>query len=138
MPTPRWSEAVVLAVKAVSELASGSITFSDADVTLLAGSDVEQAAFDKVVGDLETGLPDVFSLTSTLEKKETATQGPAEFTATLGEDGKLELRGRLTDEMQRQAVDAFARSAFAGADVRTGTRVDETLPDGYPCGCWRG
>jgi OOP family OmpA-OmpF porin len=131
-PTPRWAEAVALAISAVKELGSGSITFSDADVTLLAGSDVPQATFDKVVGDLETGLPDVFSLTSTLEKKETATQGPAEFTATLGADGKLELRGRLTDEMQRQAVDAFARSAFAGAEVRTATRVDATLPDGWP------
>jgi OOP family OmpA-OmpF porin len=131
-PTPRWDEAVVLGIKAVKELGSASITFSDADVTLLAGSDVPQAAFDKVVGELETGLPDVFSLTSTLEKKETATQGPAEFTATLGEDGKVELRGRLTDEMQRSAVDAFARSAFAGSDVLTATRVDETLPDGWP------
>ncbi|WP_333816145.1 OmpA family protein [Tabrizicola sp.] len=131
-PTPRWADAVSLAIKAVTELGSGSITFSDADVTLLAGSDVPQESFDKVVGDLETGLPDVFSLTSTLEKKETATQGPAEFTATLGETGRVELRGRLTDETQRKAVDAFARSAFAGAQVLTATRVDETLPDGWP------
>jgi OOP family OmpA-OmpF porin len=131
-PTPRWSEAVVQAIKAVAELGQGSVTFSDADVTLLAGSDVTQAAFDKVVGELETGLPDAFSLTSTLEKKETATQGPAEFTATLSETGKVELRGRLTDETLRRAVDAYARSAFEGADVLTATRIDETLPDGWP------
>ncbi|HLQ18876.1 MAG TPA: BON domain-containing protein, partial [Tabrizicola sp.] len=132
VPTPRWAEAVSLGMQAVTELESGSITFSDADVTLLAGSDVAQATFDKVVGDLETGLPDVFSLTSTLEKKEAATQGPAEFTAVWTEDDKVELRGRLTDEMQRQAVDAFARSAFSGAEVLTATRLDETLPDGWP------
>ncbi len=131
-PTPRWSEAVVLAIRAVAELGSGSITFSDADVTLLAGSDVSQATFDKVVGELETGLPDAFSLTSTLEKAETATEGPAEFTASLSEDGKVDLRGRLTDELQRQAVDAFARAAFEGAEVKTATRVDATLPDGWP------
>lgn len=130
-PTPRWAEAVSLGLRAVSELGSGSITFSDADVTLLAGSDVPQDVFDKVVGELETGLPDVFSLTSTLERKEAATQGPAEFTATLGETGRVELRGRLTDEMQRSAVDAFARSAFAGAEVLTATRLDEGLPDGW-------
>ncbi len=132
VPTPRWAEAVGLGIAAVTELGSGSITFSDADVTLMASSDVEQAAFDKVVGELETGLPDVFSLTSTLEKKEAATQGPAEFTATFSETGKVELRGRLTDDMQRQAVDAFARSAFSGAEVLTATRLDETLPDGWP------
>jgi OmpA-OmpF porin, OOP family len=130
-PTPRWADAASLAIKAVTELGSGSITFSDADVTLLAGSDVAQATFDKVVGDLETGLPDVFSLTSTLEKMETATQGPAEFTASLSAEGRVELRGRLTDEMQRSAVDAFARSAFAGTDVLTATRVDASLPDGW-------
>jgi OOP family OmpA-OmpF porin len=101
-------------------------------VTLLAGSDVTQAAFDKVVGELETGLPDAFSLTSTLEKAETAIQGPAEFTATLSAEGKVELRGRLTDDLQRQAVDAFARAAFEGADVLMATRTDAALPDGWP------
>ncbi|MBA3910011.1 MAG: hypothetical protein C0524_08990 [Rhodobacter sp.] len=131
-PSPRWAEAVVLAIRAVAELGQASVTFSDADVTLLAGSDVTQSAFDKVVGELETGLPDAFSLTSTLEKKEAATQGPAEFTATVSEDGKVELRGRLTDEIQRSAVGAFARAAFEGADVLTATRLDETLPDGWP------
>jgi OOP family OmpA-OmpF porin len=131
VPTPRWADAVSLAIRAVTELGSGSITFSDADVTLLAGGTVPQATFDKVVGELETGLPDVFSLTSTLEKQETATQGPAEFTASLSGEGRVELRGRLTDEMQRSAVDAFARSAFAGAEVLTATRVDPDLPDGW-------
>lgn len=131
-PTPRWAEAVSMGLRAVTELGSGSITFSDADVSLLAGGDVAQATFDKVVGELETGLPDVFSLTSTLEKKETATEGPAEFTAVYSEDGKVELRGRVTDEVQRQVVDAFARSSFPGAEVLTATRVDDTLPDGWP------
>ncbi len=131
-PTPRWAEGVVRAIRAVAELGSASVTFSDGDVTFLADSTVTQAAFDKVVGELETGLPDAFSLTSTLEKAEAATQGPAEFTATLSETGRLELRGRLTDDVQRAAVDAFARAAFAGAEVLTATRVDATLPDGWP------
>jgi len=131
-PTPRWADAVVRAIGAVAEIGSGTITFSDADVTLLAGSEVSQAAFDKVVGELETGLPDAFSLTSTQEKLASAPQGPAEFTATLAEDGKVVLRGRLTDAMQRSAVDAYARAAFEGAEVLTATRLDDTLPDGWP------
>jgi OOP family OmpA-OmpF porin len=131
-PTPRWADGVVLGIRAVAELGSASITFSDGDVTLLAGSDVSQAAFDRVVGELETALPDAFSLTATLEKAETATQGPAEFTAALSADGKVELRGRLTDDLQRQAVDAFARATFEGADVLMATRTDAELPDGWP------
>jgi OOP family OmpA-OmpF porin len=131
-PTPRWADGVVLGIRAVAELGSATITFSDGDVTLLAGSTVSQAAFDKVVGELETGLPDAFSLSSTLEKAETAILGPAEFTATLAADGKVELRGRLTDDLQRQAVDAFARAAFEGAEVLMATRTDAALPDGWP------
>mgnify|MGYP002654758660 CR=1 FL=1 len=131
-PTPRWADGVVLGIRAVAELGSASVTFSDGDVTLLAGSDVSQAAFDRVVGELETGLPDAFSLSSTLEKAETAIQGPAEFTATLSAEGKVELRGRLTDDLQRQAVNAFARAAFEGADVLMATRTDAALPDGWP------
>ena len=131
-PTPRWADAVGQAIRAVAELGDASVTFSDADVTLLADSNVTQAAFDKVVGELETGLPDAFSLTSTLEKKESATQGPAEFTAILSDAGDVVLRGRLTDEVQRSAVDAFARAAFEGAKVLTATRLDDTLPDGWP------
>jgi OmpA-OmpF porin, OOP family len=131
-PSPRWAEAVVAAIRAVTELGSASITFSDADISLLAGSDVSQSQFDKVVGELETSMPDAFSLTSTLERKEAVTEGPAEFTATLSEDGKVQLRGRLTDDLQRSAVDAFARAMFEGAEVRTATRLDATLPDGWP------
>lgn len=131
VPTPRWADAVTQAIAAVATLGDGSITFSDADVTLLAGTSVSQATFDRVVGELETGLPDVFSLTSTLEKTESASQGPAEFTADLSDAGKVELRGRLTDEMQRKAVDAFARAAFGAEAVYTATRLDETLPDGW-------
>jgi OmpA-OmpF porin, OOP family len=132
-PTPRWAEAVIRAIRAVAELGNASVTFSDADVTLLASSDVTQAAFDKVVGELETSLPDAFSLTSTREVKDaSAPRGPAEFTATLSAEGKVELRGRLTDEPQRKAVDAFARAAFEGAEVLTATRLDDTLPDGWP------
>ena len=131
-PTPKWSDAATMAIRAVAELGAASVTFSDADVTLLAGNSVTQAAFDRVVGELETGLPDVFSLTSTLEQKEAASQGPAEFTAALTADGKVELRGRLTDAMLRSAVDAFARAAFGNDAVYTATRLDPDLPDGWP------
>jgi OmpA-OmpF porin, OOP family len=106
---------VGLGIRAVAELGSASITFSDADVTLLAGSDVPQATFDKVVGELETGLPDAFSLTSTLEKAGNGDRRARPSSRrSYAEDGKVELRGRLTDDLQRQAVDAFARAAFEG------------------------
>ncbi len=133
VPTPRWAEAAAAGIAAVNALGAGSITFSDADVTLLADVETPQDVFDTVVGELQTALPEVFSLQSTLPPKPTAAlAGPAEFTATMAEDGQVQLRGRLTDESQRKAVDSFARAAFGANKVYTATRLDEALPDGWP------
>jgi OmpA-OmpF porin, OOP family len=133
VPSPSWAEAAEVGIKAVAELKAATITFKDADVSLQAASTVPQAEFDRVVGELEAALPGVFSLDATLEKAENATLGPAEFTAALApETGRLELRGRLTDELQRTAVDSFARANFGSANVYQATRLDPELPDGWP------
>ena len=133
VPSPSWAEAAEVGIKAVAALKAATITFKDADVTLQAASTVSQAEFDRVVGELEADLPDVFSLTSTLDKAENTALGPAEFTALLAKDsGKVELRGRLADEVQRSAVDSFAKAAFGSANVYQATRLDPDLPDGWP------
>lgn len=133
VPSPSWAEAAESGIKAVAELKAATVTFSDADVTLQAASTVSQAEFDRVVGELEAALPDVFSLTATRDKAENATQGPAEFTALLAKDtGKVELRGRLADEVQRSAVDSFAKAAFGSGSVYQATRLDAELPEGWP------
>lgn len=134
VPTPSWAEAAEAGIRAIDALGAGTITFADADVTLLAAEGVTQASFDRVVGELQTALPAVFSLDATLTKAASGVaQGPAEFTAVLApETGKVELRGRLTDEMQRAAVDSFARARFGSSKVYVATRFDPELPDGWP------
>ncbi len=133
VPSPRWSEAAEAAIRAVDALGSGSVTFSDADITLLGDVSTPQATFDRVVGELETALPPAFSLKATLPPKEsTVDQGPAEFTAALSEDGQVQLRGRVTDDLLRTAVDSYARAQFGADRVYTATRADEELPDGWP------
>jgi OmpA-OmpF porin, OOP family len=133
VPTPRWGAAAVAGINAIAALGAGTITFSDADVTLLASEDTTQATFDRVVGELQTALPEVFSLDAKLPKKaDAAPTGPAEFTARLGDDGKVELRGLLTDERQRDVVDSFAKAEFGVGNVYIATRLDTELPDGWP------
>ncbi|MCA3442219.1 MAG: OmpA family protein [Rhodobacter sp.] len=134
VPTPRWAEAAEVAIRAVGELGAGSVTFSDADVSLLATLETPQAAFDRIAGELEAALPDVFSLKATLpEKPQTsAPDGPAEFMATLSADGAVQLRGRLTDETLRDAVSSFAAARFGAGDVYVATRLDPDLPEGWP------
>ncbi|MCU0803056.1 MAG: hypothetical protein MUD11_15065, partial [Rhodobacteraceae bacterium] len=132
VPSPRWADATIAGIKAVQELGQGTITFSDADITLEAAPGTPQATFDRVVGELQAALPPAFSLDATLPRVEAVQEGPAEFTATLSQDGKVELRGRLIDEMQRDAVDAFAKAKFGTAAVYTATRLDGGLPEGWP------
>jgi OmpA-OmpF porin, OOP family len=132
VPSPRWTEATTAGIKALAAMGQGTITFSDGDVTLVAAEGTPQATFDRVVGELQTALPPAFSLDATLPKKAAVVAGPAEFTATLATGGKAELRGRLTDETLRNAVDAFAKAEFGAANVYTATRLDPGLPDGWP------
>lgn len=132
VPSPSWAEAAEAGIRAVAALGAGSFTMSDADLTLQATETTSQASFDRVVGDLRAALPDVFSLTAILPPKPSATQeGPAEFTATLGENGRVELRGRVTDDLMQKAVDSYARAQFGADEVYTATRLDENLPDGW-------
>ncbi len=135
VPSPNWAEAVATAIAGLAELGGGTLTFSNADVSLIAGPSVTQAAFDRVVGDLEARLPDVFSLFAAMPGKEPSVQaesGPVEFTATLAEDGQVQLRGRLPDERVRAAVDSFARARFGSEAVYTAARLDGALPAGWP------
>lgn len=133
VPSPSWAEAAEAGIAAVAEMGQGTITFSDADVSLIATVTTPQAAFDKAVGDLDAKLPEVFSLSATLpEKPKTVVEGPAEFTATLDKDGAVQLRGRLTDDTLRAAVDSYAKAQFGADRVYTATRLDDTLPDGWP------
>jgi OmpA-OmpF porin, OOP family len=133
VPTPRWAEAAEAGIKALAILGGGTITFADADVTLLAAEATNQATFDRVVGELQTALPPVFSLDATLPKKPDAPiAGPAEFTASLAETGRVELRGRLVDAAERDIVDAFAKAQFGVKNVYVATRLDPDLPYGWP------
>lgn len=135
VPTPRWADAAEAGIAAIAAFEGGTITFADADVTLMAAPGTPQGLYDRVVGELQTALPPVFSLTSTLPpppSQAKAPQGPAEFTATLSPEGRIELRGRVTDDILRAAVDSFARAQFGADKVYTATRLDDTLPDGWP------
>ncbi|WP_170333148.1 OmpA family protein [Ruegeria arenilitoris] len=132
VPSPRWSEAAVLSINALAELGGGSVTMSDADITLAAAEGTAAGAFDRVVGELENALPPVFALHAILPPPETeGEEGPPEFTATRSPEGLVQMRGRLGDETQRDMVDSYARAAFGSELVHTATRI---APDGLPMG----
>lgn len=133
VPSPHWSDAAAQSIAAIAELNGGSVTFSDADITLVSAPGVDQRAFDRVVGALENSLPDVFALHAVLTPDPSDPgQGPAEFVATLSPEGLVQLNGRLNDEIVAQTAESFATARFGSATVSNRARTDETLPSEWP------
>ena len=132
-PTTTWGRATARGIKAIEDLGGGTITFSDADVSLIALEGTDPALFDSVTGQLEADLPDLFALTVVLPKPpaEDGDEGPPEFTATLSPEGAVQLRGQISDELAKSSVDTFAKAEFNSDKIYTATRVTEGLPMGW-------
>jgi OmpA-OmpF porin, OOP family len=128
VPSPNWAEAVAASISALAELGKGSVSLSDADVTLVAAEGTETVLFDRVVGELETALPDLFALHAKLPETVDPNTGPIEFTATLSPEGQVQLRGRVGDEGLRELADSYARARFGSESVYTATRIVPGLP----------
>ncbi len=132
VPSPSWGDAVETALAALTELGEGSLTFSDADVTLIAAEGTAQDHFDTVVGELEAALPDLFSLQTVLpEPSAEQTAGPARFTATLDPETGARLRGRLPDGAIGASVQTFAAALFGADRTDVATRSVVDLPQGW-------
>ena len=129
-PSPNWAKAAGLTIGAIAKLGAGSVTISDADITLVAEAGSDSVLFDRVVGELHTALPRVFVLHAVLPQPADAPHsiGPSEFTATLSPEGLVQLRGRLSDENLRHMADSYARARFGSSTVYTATRIVEGLP----------
>jgi len=131
-PSPKWADAVTASIHALTKLGGGSITISDADISLLAHADVAQADFDKAIGELENALPDVFALQAKLPQTQDPDAGPPEFSATLSPEGQVQLRGRVSDAALRELTSSFAKARFGSDNVYTATRVVDNLPADWP------
>ncbi|WJY22247.1 OmpA family protein [Fontisubflavum oceani] len=133
VPSPRWAEAVTTGLEALTALGAGTLTFSDADVTLIAAEGTPQGLFDRVIGELDADLPPVFSLHGVLpEPPEGGPEdGPPSFIATRSPEGYVQLRGRLPDDQAERAIYAYARATLGRDDTYLATRNDDNLPDGW-------
>lgn len=135
-PSTRWGDAAVAGIRALKAAGGGTLTLSNADVTLVGLEGTPDRVFERAAGELEGDLPPVFSLKAVLPKTEVKEDSegvqPAEFTATLSPEGQVQLRGRLGDEITRAAIESYAAAAFGVAKVHPATRVDENVPPGWP------
>lgn len=129
VPSPSWGNAVETSLAALTDLGGGSVTFSDADLTLVAAEGTEQDLFDTVVGELGAALPDVFSLQAVLPEPEiAASTGPVRFTATLQTNDRANIRGRLPGGAIGTSVRTFATALFGAENVDIATLEVADLP----------
>lgn len=133
VPSPRWVDAARASLSALAELGGGTVTMADADITLVAVTGTSPVIFDRVIGELETALPEVFALHAVLPVPESVDgSGPPEFIATLSPEGLVQLRGRLNNENLRLLADSYAKSRFGSDNVYTATRQVSDLPQNWP------
>lgn len=137
VPSASWGGAVAQAIGALGQLGSGSVTFSDADVTLIVTELQDGVDFDRVVADLDAALPEIYSLSAVRPDPVVIDgtgegEGTPEFVATRSPEGQVQLRGRLRDEMQQAAVASYGRALFGSAETYIATRQDGDLPAGWP------
>ncbi len=133
VPSTRWSEAVEETLLALQALGGGSVTFSDADITLVAAQNTDSGRFDNVIGQLQSDLPPVFALHAVLPEPELENPDETpEFVATLSPEGLVQLRGRVNDKLLRQTADNFARARFGSGVVHNATRITSELSPDWP------
>ncbi|WP_323766441.1 OmpA family protein [Antarctobacter sp.] len=132
VPSRRWADAAEISIAKLAELGGGTLTFSNADISLVAPEGTNQARFDRIVGELDAALPDLFALNAVLPKApKEAPEGTPEFVAILNPEGGVQLRGRLGSEQARSTADSYARALFSSGAVYTAARVTEGMPSDW-------
>ncbi|MDC0739111.1 OmpA family protein [Cognatishimia sp. SS12] len=132
VPSPSWGKASVTVLEALGALGGGTVTISDADISLQAAEGTDPALFGRVVGETEKALPEVFALHAVLPvtDAEGETNLP-EFIATLSPEGLMQMRGRLGGEMSQTTINSFAQARFGSEAVYDATRPVDGLPAGW-------
>ena len=134
VPSPLWSKAATQAIAALAKLGSGSVTLSDADVTLTAPAGTDPALFDTIASQLDGDLPEVFALNPILlVAPETPEDDAAipEMVATLSPEGQVQIRGPVISPRAQRTLQTFAYAVFGSEDVYLSTKLQDNLPEGW-------
>ena len=134
VPSPLWSKAATQAIAAVTKLGGGSVTLSDADVTLTAPAGTDPTLFDTITSRLDGDLPEVFALNPILlVAPETPEDDAAipEMVATLSPEGQVQIRGPVISPRAQRTLQTFAYAVFGSEDVYLSTKLQDNLPEGW-------
>ena len=134
VPSPLWSKAATQAIAALAKLGGGSVTLSDADVTLTAPAGTDPTLFDTITSRLDGDLPEVLALNPILlVAPETPEDDAAipEMVATLSPEGQVQIRGPVISPRAQRTLQTFAYAVFGSEDVYLSTKLQDNLPEGW-------
>ncbi|MBT8000631.1 OmpA family protein [Planktomarina temperata] len=134
VPSPLWSKAATQAIAALTKLGGGSVTLSDADVTLTAPAGTDPTLFDTITSRLDGDLPEVFALNPILlVAPETPEDDAAipEMVATLSPEGQVQIRGPVISPRAQRTLQTFAYAVFGSEDAYLSTKLQDNLPEGW-------
>ncbi|MDC1291699.1 OmpA family protein [Planktomarina temperata] len=134
VPSPLWSKAATQAIAALAKLGGGSVTLSDADVTLTVPAGTDPTLFDTITSRLDGDLPEVFALNPILlVAPETPEDDAAipEMVATLSPEGQVQIRGPVISPRAQRTLQTFAYAVFGSEDVYLSTKLQDNLPEGW-------
>ncbi|GGE58592.1 OmpA family protein [Actibacterium pelagium] len=136
-PSDKWGEAAALAIETLGKIGDGSVTFTNADISLVAASDVDPALFEAETNALARALPSPYTLLATIRpakvsKTDVANKDVPEFQVILSPEGHVRLSGPLPDDLSQQAVESYVYSRFGSEHISNRIEQSETLPDGWP------
>ena len=134
VPSPLWSKAATQAIAALAKLGGGSVTLSDADVTLTAPAGTDPTLFDTITSRLDGDLPEVFALNPILLVAPQTPEDDAaipEMVATLSPEGQVQIRGPVISPRAQRTLQTFAYAVFGSEDVYLSTKLQDNLPEGW-------
>ncbi len=135
-PSPDWGTAIVSGLDALKELGGGRFVLSDIAAHLTAPEGTTAERLSEVGAALDSDLPDVFQLTTTMPPRMETRDGSRvyapRFNARLLDNGMVRLSGAVKDSTAQQAILSYASALFGHDRVTNTTVIDPKLPDGWP------
>ncbi|MBT7224199.1 MAG: OmpA family protein [Marinovum sp.] len=118
-PSPFWSQAVVVAIKAVMQLKETTLEINDHNVALTGSLRTNTDLFDQITTDLEAELPKGFFVTAQRPEPvaNPTAKKPAQFIATRSPKGLVQLRGQVAGDLAYRTVTSYAQAQFGAASV---------------------
>lgn len=133
VPSPNWASASVVSLDALKALGGGTVTLTDADISLVAPVGTDPALFDRIVAQTEKDLPDLFALHAALPTVDANGEvEQAEFIATLSPEGLMQMRGKLGNSLSQTTIDSYAQARFGSENVYDAVRLSDQVPTGWP------